>query len=235
MVLNLFSLAKLKINSYADRGRSLFWLRGSFEAMFNPESYSFSYENVYQCTQGINTSGRETRYASSKPRSLALTFILDDTSATGGLLAGTSLFFRDTISDRIEKFLYLTTAMDGDIHGPRFLRIEWGDLIFDCQLQNVTVKYTLFNRSGQPIRAELDTVFIEDLEDSKRLKLENKSSPDLTHLKTVKAGDKLPLMANEVYNDPSYYIQLATANKLNNFRRLKMGTTLNLPPVGKGG
>jgi len=233
MALSLFSLAKLQIKGYGNRLR-IGLPKATFEAMFNPESYSFSYENSYQCIQGINTSGRETKYSSSQPRNLSIKLLLDDTSATGGLLAGTSLFFRKTISDRVEDFLDLTTRMDGDIHRPLSLRIEWGDLIFDCQLQSVTVSYTLFNRSGKPIRAELDTTFIEDIEESKRLKLENKSSPDLTHIKTVNEGDKLPLMANQVYNDPTYYIQLAKANKLNNFRRLQPGTSLNLPPTKKG-
>ena len=123
--------------------------------------------------------------------------------------------------------------MDGTIHEPKFLKIAWGDLIFDCRLQSVQVNYTLFNRSGQPIRAELDTVFIEDIQDSERTKKENKSSPDLSHSRTVKSGDKLPLMAQEIYGNSAYYIQLARANNVNNLRKLKVGTNIKLPPINK--
>ena len=123
--------------------------------------------------------------------------------------------------------------MDGELHEPKFLKIEWGDLIFDCRLESVEVNYTLFNRSGQPIRAELDTVFIGDIQDSKRIKQENKQSPDLTHTRTIQGGDKLPLIAHEIYGDPAYYIKLARVNNLNSLRKLNIGTTINLPPIKK--
>ncbi|NEP04323.1 MAG: hypothetical protein F6K25_04695 [Okeania sp. SIO2G4] len=236
MVKNPFKLEKLKINAYQDEGRSL--LKGTFTAMFNPESYSLKYENVYQSYQGINTSGRKAQYSLSKPQSLSLKLILDDTgvadyggsgfatAALIGKLTGTKDVYK-----QVQTFLELTSYMDGKIHEPKFLKIEWGDLIFDCRLESVEINYTLFNRSGQPIRAELDTLFIGDIQDSKRVKKEKKNSPDLSHYKTVKSGDKLPLMAQEIYGDPSYYIQLARANNLNNFRKLKIGTTIKLPPI----
>ncbi|NEQ10443.1 MAG: LysM peptidoglycan-binding domain-containing protein [Moorea sp. SIO4E2] len=244
MLKNPFKLEKLKILAYKVTKHEDKVIKGeffgTFEAMFNPESYSLKYENVYQKYQGINTTGRTARYSLSKPQNLSLKLILDDTGVAdyGALgfatasLVGNVLGTKD-IYQQVNHFLELTTYMNGDIHQPNFLEIRWGDLIFDCRLQSVNVNYTLFNRRGQPIRAELDTVFKGDLEDSKRILLENKSSPDLTHTRTIKAGDKLPLMAQEVYGDSAYYIQLARANNVNNFRKLKTGTTIKLPPIEK--
>ena len=141
----------------------------------------------------------------TRSRNLSLKFTIDDSSATAGLFAGLSSvgpFPRTTVQDRVEEFLDLTTRMDGEIHAPRYLRIEWGDLQFDCRLATVTVNYTLFSRNGIAMRAELDTVFIEDIEETKRLRAEGKSSPDLTHTRTVTGGDTLPLMAHRIYQDP---------------------------------
>jgi LysM repeat protein len=237
MFKNPFKLEKLKINVYGDSSR-LGLPQQTFEAMFNPESYSLSYENVYQKDQGINTSGRTAKYSLTKPEKLSLKLIFDDTgvadygysgfatAALIGKLKGTQDIYK-----QVNRFLDLTTYMDGKSHEPKYLKITWGDLIFDCRLESVDVNYTLFNRSGQPIRAELDTVFIGDIQDSKRLKQENKNSPDLSHSRTVKGGDKLPLMAQEIYGDPAYYIELARANNLNNFRKLKTGTNIKLPPI----
>ncbi|NEO87359.1 MAG: LysM peptidoglycan-binding domain-containing protein [Spirulina sp. SIO3F2] len=90
---------------------------------------------------------------------------------------------------------------------------------------------TEVKRQGQPTRAELDTSFVGDIEDAERLKQENKSSPDLTHTRTVVPGDTLPLMAQRIYKDPTYYLKLAQANKINNFRKLKAGRTVNFPPI----
>jgi nucleoid-associated protein YgaU len=57
------------------------------------------------------------------------------------------------------------------------------------------------------------------------------SSPDLTHSKVVEEGDLLPLMVYREYKTQDYYLQVAKANKLKNFRKLQAGTTINLPPI----
>lgn len=241
-------LEKLKIKAYlADKrqdGGIFYFLNKTYEVWFNPESYSFRYENQYQTYQGINTAGRTARYALTRSRTLSLKLILDDSSATSGVASGLSstsfgrtarrfLFKKtpSTIHDQVEEFLDVAARMDGDIHAPRYLKLEWGDLIFDCRLQSVDVNYTLFNRSGMALRAELDVVFVEDLNPEKLAKISNKSSPDLTHTRTVTSGDTLPIMADRIYRDPSYYIRVAQANRLNNFRKLKPGTALTFPPV----
>ncbi|MDJ0715446.1 MAG: hypothetical protein QNJ54_14670 [Prochloraceae cyanobacterium] len=235
MVKNPFKLEKLKIQVYEHRGRTG-KAQDTFEVMFNPESYSLKYENIYQYQQGINTSGKEAKYSLSKPQILSLKLILDDTGVTadyalGALALAEKIVGKNDVYKRVQRFLELTSYMDGKIHDPKFLKIEWGDLIFDCRLKSVQVKYTLFNRSGIPLRAELDTVFIGDIKDSKRIREENKTSPDLIHSRMIKAGDKLPLMAQEIYGNSNYYIQLARANNLNNFRKLKEGEIIKFPPV----
>ncbi len=230
MLKNLFKLEKLKIHAFMDAKRS--GPGETFEAMFNPESYSLKYENKFQRGQGVNTSGRQAKYSMNKPGKLTLKLILDDTGVSRLGARGSDEKERD-VYKKVHEFLELTSYMDGEIHEPKYLKVEWGDLIFNCRLESVNVAYSMFNRAGQPIRAELDTVFIGDIEDSKRLKKENKASPDLTRVRTVKSGDRLPLMAGRQYGDPAYYIQVARANKLNNFRKLKPGDGICFPPVEK--
>ena len=237
-----FQLEKLKIHVYGNR-RRIGLPQDTFEVMFNPESYSLRYQNVYQSYQGVNTSARTAKYSLSKPSELSLKLILDnsgivsDPNLAGALLTGSALMNKSSgkndVYKRVQQFLGLTVFMDGQLHEPKFLKIEWGDLIFNCRLASVNISYTLFNRSGQPTRAELDTEFVDDIEDSKRLRLENKSSPDLTHVRTVNADETLPIMANRIYGNSNYYIQLAQANQLNNFRKLRVGSNIVLPPLDK--
>lgn len=218
-------LQKLKIAAYSSAGRSGA-PQGVFEAMFNPQSYSLNYVNVYQKFQGIDTDGREARYSLSKPHKLAVTLILDNTGITDygiELLGGGKDVYKE-----VQQFLEMTCYMDEALHQPKYLKVEWGDLNFDCRLASVEIKYTLFNRSGQPLRAELNTEFEGDLQPSKRVQ---KESADLTHVRMIAGSDTLPLLAAKVYNDPAYYIQIALANGLNNFRKLEPGKTLNFPPV----
>ncbi len=234
-------LEKLKIKSFAtpERIEGPFGLfrAETYQAMFNPESYSFTYTNEFQKQKGINTAGRTAKYALTQSSNLSFKFLIDDSSATAGLAAGTpsrslrQYSLRKTIHDRVEEFLDLTGRMDGELHEPRYLRLEWGDLIFDCRLESVEVSYTLFNRSGKAIRAELDAQFIEDLAPKKAAVIADRQSPDLTHERQVMSGDTLPLMAYRIYRDSGQYIRVAQANQINNFRRLEPKTDLRFPPI----
>jgi len=58
-------------------------------------------------------------------------------------------------------------------------------------------------------------------------------SVDLTKSESVKEGDILPLIAKKNYASSSYYLQLAKANKLKNFRNLSPGMKLILPPMAE--
>ncbi|MBL3655540.1 CIS tube protein [Fulvivirga sediminis] len=228
--LNLFNLEKLKINSYqstARRGR-----HDTFYVMFNPESYSLRYENLYSKDQAINASGRQANYALSKPEELKLKIILDNTGVSNyglDVLGSTS---KDVYKE-VKRFLELTTLMDGQIHEPKCLTILWGDLNFKCRLKSLDINYSLFDSSGVPLRAELDTSFFGDLDESERLKKENKSSPDLTHTRVVKAGDQLPRMCQEIYGSAGYYLYVAKANGLKDFRNIPVGKEIFFPPIEK--
>lgn len=224
-----FKLEKLKIHAYSKASRT--GRAEIFEVMFNPESYSLNYKNVYDPLQGINTSGREAQYSKSIPSDLRLKIILDGTRVN---TYGHSVFHKSVdVYKQVQEFLRLTYKMDGEIHEPKYLVIKWGDLTYKCRLDSVSVKYGLFDNRGVPLRAELDTVFFGDIEESERLKDENKNSPDLTHSRIVGAHDRLPQMCAEIYGSPNYYIQVAKANNLFDFRDLQPGQEIFFPPIEK--
>jgi LysM repeat protein len=233
-LLDRMKLKKLTIKAYKARSRSLADHIDTFEAMFNPASFSQKYEIEYGKNQGLNSTNKRVDYARSKPRELNLKLVLDGTGVEemGILTLGT----QQTVADRVKKFIDLTFRMNGDIHEPNFLLVEWGGkedggLIFSCRLSSVNVTYTSFNRDGSPLRAELDVTLLSDLAVKKRMALENKSSPDLTHYRVVKAGDTLPLLTKEIYGSSSYYLRVAQANGLEDFRNLTPGQELFFPPL----
>ena len=104
---------------------------------------------------------------------------------------------------------------------------------FDCRLQSVDIEYSAFDKNGAPLHATLKTTFVEDIEASKRIREEGKSSPDLTHTRVVKSGDTLPLLSKEIYGSSQYYIRVAEANNLDDFRNLTPGQTIIFPPLEK--
>ncbi len=231
MSFDFFKLEKLTITSYktstrTDKGEE-------FVAMFNPSSYSLSYQNVYAEGQGINTSGRKAQYSISKPQELTVKLILDGNGTT---MMGLHNFLNPDDNDvgkKVHNFLQLTTLMDGELHEPRPLKLYWGDLHFKCRLLNVNINYTQFDASGKPLRAVLDTKFLGDLETPERLKDENKNSPDLTHYRIVNAHDRLPIMCEKIYGSSQYYVWVAKVNNLNDFRNLTPGQRIYFPPIEK--
>jgi hypothetical protein len=230
---NPFKLHKLKINVYGNRLR-IGAPQKTFKVMFNPSSISMHHENKFQKLQGINTSGRRAMYSHGQSEQLNLDLILDGTGVTDYGVSTRFGFHPKTVSEQVDQFLKLCFYMDGDIHEPKFLKIQWGDGVlkdFDCRLEAVDIEYTSFDKNGSPLRATLKAVFIEDLEPSKRLKIEGKNSPDLSHTRIVKSGDTLPMLAKEIYGSSQYYLKVAQVNKLDNFRNLTPGQTLIFPPL----
>jgi hypothetical protein len=235
-LLKRMKLQKLTIKAYKKRARSAGDLIGTFEAMFNPDTFAQKYEIEYGKYQGLNSTNKAVHYSRSKPRELNLKLVLD---GTGVQDAGfRQIRKKPTVSQRVKEFLDLTFRMNGAIHEPNFLLVEWGGtekdgLIFACRLLDVNVTYTSFNRDGSPLRAELDINLIGDQEAKKRMAVENKSSPDLTHSRMVKSGDTLPLLTKEIYGSAQYYLRVAQVNNLDDFRNLTPGQVIIFPPLEK--
>lgn len=234
-LMNLFKLEKLKISVFKDRRRTGL-PKDTFKVMFNPSSFSMKHENVFEKYQGNNTSGQEARYSNSRSDEVSLKLVFDGTRV--GDFGGLTLIGKgsDSVSKQIDNFLNLCFYMNGDIHEPNFLKIQWGEGAlqdFNCRLKSVDIEYTSFEKSGAPLRAELSTVFVEDLDAPKRIRKENKSSPDLGHTRLVKSGDTLPLLCKAIYGSPGYYLRVAQANNLDDFRNLTPGREIFFPPLAK--
>ena len=234
----LSKLAKLTIKAYKDVDRKS--SVGSFEALYNPTSISQKYEIAYGKKQALASTGISAKYMWSKPRELKLDLILDGTNVQN--MGITLLKPQKTVTERVNEFLDLTYRMDGNSHEPSYLTVEWGELdwgeqykanVFSCRLASVDITYTSFNRDGSPLRAKLDVLLISDIEVMKRKREEKTSSPDLTHHRTVKSGDTLPLLTKEIYGTSKYYLRVAQANNLDDFRNLIPGQELIFPPLEK--
>ena len=100
-------------------------------------------------------------------------------------------------------------------------------------MTSLKVAYELFSRTGVALRAKVDASFKESKENQLRQAEENKSSPDLTHLRTVQEGDTLPLMTERIYGSDTYYLEVAKYNNIRHFRKLKAGTQIAFPPIAK--
>lgn len=202
----------------------------SLEALINPETYTQEYKLKFSASgQGHGTSGKQLKYEYTEPEEISFDFLFDNT----GIIDGKP---RDSIADDIKNFKKVLTEYKGDSHEPRHFKLVWGkNSIFKGRVTEISITYKMFKSDGTPIRAIAKVKFKSSIEEQKRAAKENKSSPDLTHTRRVKAGDTLPQLCYSIYGDPKYYFQVAQFNKLTNFRDLRPGTDLYFPPLDKTG
>jgi len=195
-----------------------------FLAMFNPENISINEVVKWDEKNPAGQSGCDPTFMSIKPRTFTIELILDGTGVnTNGV--------KIPVTAQVLLFRAATTTVDGTIHRPNYLLLQYGLFICNCVITSSTVTYTMFDMTGLPIRAKISATFTERTPTGLGNILNMLSSPDLTHSVQVKEGDLLPYLTYQVYNNQNYYLQVAKVNKLKNFRKLQAGTTLIFPPI----
>jgi hypothetical protein len=195
-----------------------------FESFINPNEITLSYEYEWDAAQGQGTTGSRMNFKKAKPGDLSLTFFIDGTGA-----AGTPV----DVQQKIQEF-QTVTGYNGSIHRPNYLKVTWGTLsVKRCVLKSASIAYKLFKPDGVPLRAVITAGFTDNSDDQTRVAMAQDQSPDLTHVRLVKAGDTLPALCDAIYGDPSYYLEVARANGLGQFRRLTPGTRIVFPPLEK--
>lgn len=210
---------------------------GRFKLPINPEGLTQLFETSYDRRQPGGAQGGNPLFKVIKPETLSLKFTLDGTGVVP--VKGKPNTFHKDVAEQVKALLNLVYDMNGQTHRPNFLRLLWGEGAFgavgsfDCILGKLNINYTLFAPNGKPLRAKLDADFIQYAEPKKRSRRQRKGSPDITHVCTVRARETLPLLTQRIYGDQSYYLQVAKANGLINFRQLKTSTHLRFPPIDK--
>lgn len=234
-------LKKFKIEGFKNSARTPRSApQKSFEVMFNPNAYSERVQINFTPRREPGNDSRRHVFNNIGPQDYQFEFLFDGTGASdpgnglgiGAAVPGASKILPPIkIEDKIKAFMDVCFAVEGKTHRPRYLILTWGTLISHCILKSADVSYTLFKPDGKPLRAKIKATFTESMDDALLERKRRVSSPDLTHIRFAGENQNLPLMADNIYNDPSYYLQLARHNRLKHFRRLKTGQELQFPPL----
>lgn len=195
----------------------------------NPESYSQSFQIELDERRGHGNQRTNPRFKSTKPEEFKIEFILDGTGVVEGYHNPKS----QNVHDQFEAFKKIVYDMSGEIHRPHFLQIVWGKLTFQCILKSLEANFTLFDKKGLPLRAKLNCTFLDFVAQEERTAEERTNSPDLSHVRLVKEGDRLDLMTFDIYKDSKYVLQIAKANGLTSLRNVQPGTNIVFPPFDK--
>jgi nucleoid-associated protein YgaU len=96
---------------------------------------------------------------------------------------------------------------------------------------SLSLKYTLFDGKGRPVRATASLTLREHRSASQQLAETRAQSPDKANVAKVRAGDTLPGIAFREYGDATLWRPIAAANRLPNPLALSPGQELVVPKV----
>lgn len=214
-------LTKMKIVAYSDPDYAN--NIGTYDVLFNPENIKDKKEQQFSTSNSTNGSSAQTvTYKGVGKSNFDVVLFFD----------GTGIISAEPVEDQLDKLKKLAYDFNGDIHEPNYLRIYWGtQSLFEGRLSSWNVHHTLLDLDGSPMRSELSISLVASVSATKKVLVEKKNSSDLTHIRTVKDGDTLPLMCYRIYGDSSFYVKVAQENNLVDFRNLKPGDQIAFPPV----
>ncbi|WP_236458752.1 CIS tube protein [Pseudomonas syringae] len=217
-------MSNMRIVAYCDEKFTEKMADGEYEVMLNPEKLQWGRQIEYSEESAPDTSAPSSKYSKSLSQKLSFELVIDCT----GVVDATSVHLPDEMK-QLSKVIY---DYNGDIHRPNYLIINWGaGLAFRGVLTSFSTSYTFFKPDGTPLRARVSLEFSSYIDPTTLARREKKASPDMSHLIRVVEGDTLPQIANRIYRDSAYYVQLAQFNNLDKFRQLRPGIRLSAPPL----
>jgi hypothetical protein len=208
------AITKMKIQSKSD----------TFGLEINPAELKFNKKIKYSPLDVQGVSAGVVKYDSHEPSTLSFDFVLDSTGVA---------YKKEALNEAIALFEKVTYATNGTIHKPNPLTVSWGSFVFKCYLTSLSYSYTLFSPSGDPLRVKVSVAFTENISLEEAEKKANESSPDVTHIITLKAGESIAMWCNKIYGDASYCADVAKYNSFTGFRNIRAGTKIAFPPLSR--
>ncbi|MGI4857599.1 MAG: hypothetical protein ACRYHA_11945 [Janthinobacterium lividum] len=228
------SLAKLTLTAYQNPRLSEYV--GTVEAMYNPGEIALDYAASYQERRALNDISNANVFIDAPPGTLSVQLVFD------GQLPGS----RTSVDARLTELRQLCGIIDGVSRQTRYLKVQWGKLgwhgdgYFAGRMQQLAIRYTLFDRDGSPLRATASLTLIED-RDPDLQRARHGLTAQHFPVAQVPAATPLPLIATaamSVSGDmadkaPVDYLTLALANDLDHLDALVPGQMLAWPADGQ--
>jgi LysM repeat protein len=152
------------------------------------------------------------------------------------------------VTEQTDRF-YQLIKIDRSTHAPPVCRFIWGDQGFpgskmtgtwasqnrqngfQCVVESVKQRFTLFSPKGRPLRATLSVSLKEYRTLDQQIAEIFQQSPDHTHAHVVQRGDTLSRIAAERYGNPAQWRAIAVENDVDDPLELIPGTILEVPPL----
>ncbi|MDR0320547.1 MAG: LysM peptidoglycan-binding domain-containing protein [Treponema sp.] len=188
------------------------------EVLFNPKEYVIEKKTPWTEMQVFGLDSPPVQFTMGERKRLTMELFFDTSEEKTDVREHTG---------KMEE-LMLVNAQE---HRPPVLRFSWGNLSFDCVLEDLVQRYTLFRDDGTPLRAILKTVFKEYATAATQLSTTRRESADHTKRLVVREGESISSIAAREYNDPGKWRVIAQANGIEDPENIKPGSLVELPPL----
>ena len=188
------------------------------EVMFNPKEYVLEKKTPWSEINVFGMDSPPVQFTMGERKRLSMELFFDTSEEKTDV--------RD-YTTKIEE-LMLVNAQE---HRPPILRFSWGSLSFDCVLEDLVQRFTLFSNDGTPLRAICKVVFKEYATAATQLSNTRRESADHTKRMALREGETLSSLAAREYNDSSKWRVIADANNIDDPENISAGTIVELPPL----
>ena len=187
--------------------------------MFNPEEYTISKTNKFDPVTGVAGKAPTMKFTESEVQTLGIDLIFDTYETGKSLLE---------ITNKLWSFM----APKGKPPEPPEVAFAWGNFSFVAVIKTMSHQFTLFNKDGIPVRAKVHIDF-QQSRDPRDYPKQNPSSGGgpVQRVWPVVGGDRIDLIAKEVYGDASKWRVIAEYNELDDPLHLQPGQELIIPEV----
>lgn len=222
-------LVKAYISEAQESGDSISEKSGGTKitCMFNPFEYSVSQSNNYELKFENGADVPKMEFSGAGERSLSLTLIFDEAEKQSDVSQTTRKLFE-----------LMQPSEEGDSGGeakkrPPPVVFRWGVFEFFAVIKSCSQKFTLFKADGTPLRAEVTVGFSQHLKSTMytgRAQNPTSGGGPMERIWQVKAGERLDLIASEVYRDSTKWRLIADRNGITNPLAIRAGQRLWIPP-----
>ncbi len=188
------------------------------EVLFNPKEYVIEKKTPWSEMNVFGMDSPPVQFTMGERKRLSMELFFDTSEEKTDVREHTN---------KVET-LMMVNAQE---HRPPILRFSWGTLSFDCVLEDMVQRFTLFMNDGTPLRAILKVVFKEYATAATQLSNTRRESADHTKRMVIREGETISSIAAREYNDPGKWRVIAQANHIEDPENVKPGTIVELPPL----
>lgn len=219
------SLARARIFEVNDQREQV---KDGFEVacMFNPFEYTLTKSNSYnesKATKGA--SAPKAEFSKGGPQTLQIALLFDTYDSGGDVRTNTNKLWEMMAVKKKEN------KKPDEKDSPPMVAFAWASFYFVAYITNMKQTFTLFTHEGIPVRAKVDITFTQYIDEADVLPGQNPTSGGgpINRLWRVVGGERIDLIAAQVYGDATKWRLIADHNQLVDPLALRPGQLLAIP------